>query len=202
MELALLKDRDLLKEIIDQNNQRAFKVFFDRYYSRLINFSIYFVKSHENAEDVVEEVFLKFLKMGKDILTIESVKSYLYRMTRNISIDYVSSHKKNRHITLMENIEDYQFPEESSPSSLIESNEFENYVNKIVESFPPKRKVIFSLSRDELLSYAEISSLLKISQKTVESHMRIALKTLRTAITDYDASLQTTTRKFNFKNSL
>ena len=199
METSLLSDNELTKKIILNNDHKAFKVFFNRYYQRLINFSIYFVKSSENAEDVVEEVFLKFLKMGDNALKIESTKAYLYKMAKNISLDFITKNKKNSFIQAFENIEDFQVLEKSSPSMILESNEFQSFVDKTIESFPPKRKLIFSLSRDELLTYSEISILLDISQKTIESHMRIALKTLREAVSDYDSSLKTSTRKLIIK---
>lgn len=197
MDIFSLGDKDLLIRIIHHNDQSSFKLFFNRYYSRLVSFSIHFVKTHENAEDVIEEVFYKFLKMGKKVLAIENIQSYIFTMTRNSSIDFVSNNKYQVRHDQNENIEDFQYPSEPSPEQIVESNEFEQLIIKCIDNFPPKRKIIFSLSREESFSYKEIASLLNISEKTVESHIRVALKSLRDTIKEYDSGLETVTRKFN-----
>jgi RNA polymerase sigma-70 factor (ECF subfamily) len=189
-------DRELLHEIILHDDHRAFKVFFNRYYHRLVRFCFYYVKTHENAEDVVEEVFYRFLRKRKH-LDIQNISSFLFMMARNAALNFV---KKNRHRLLHANLEfeeDYHYQTDLPPDSKMVSDEFEKVIYAVIDSFPPKRKVIFQLSREEQMSYREIATLLDVSVKTVESHISVAMKTLRRAVADYDEGLDTTMRRFD-----
>ncbi len=195
----MLKKRHIKKvalgKINSLDNANDYKIFFNNYFFRLVNFSIYFVKTHENAEDVVEEVFYKFLKNKTNIHKIQNIDSYLFRMTKNESLNFLKKNKFAFQLQRIENAEDYHIQVESTPQEKLEGDEFEKMVNKLIDSFPPKRKTIFRLSREEHLSYLEIAELLEISVKTVESHMTIALKNIREFIMEYDEGLDTKMRK-------
>lgn len=195
----MLKNRHIKKEmlgdVISIDDKSDYKIFFNNYYSRLVNFSIYFVKTHENAEDVVEEVFYKFLKHKAHINKIQNVDSYLFRMTKNESLNFLKSNKFAFQHQSVENVDDYHIQVGISPQEKLEGDEFENLVNDLIDAFPPKRKTIFKLSREEHLSYIEIAELLDISVKTVESHMSVALNNMREFIMEYDKGLDTKMRK-------
>lgn len=196
MDYTQVPDKELLRKIVLHDDQRAFRAFFGRYYHRLVRFCFYYVKTHENAEDVVEEVFFKFFSKRKH-LDIRNIQSFMFMMAKNESLNFI---KKQRHRLLHASLEcedDYHYQTDPNSEDKLMSGEFEKLIYSVIDSFPPKRKTIFQLSREENMSYPEIASLLNVSVKTVESHISVALKTLRQAVADYDIALDTNMRRFD-----
>jgi RNA polymerase sigma-70 factor (ECF subfamily) len=156
---------------------------------------LFYVKTHENAEDVVEEVFVKFIRQGSKVLDIDNTAAYLFRIAKNESLNFL---KKNRHhsfrLESIENEEDFRYPVNASPEDALQSAEFESYIERIIESFPPKRQLIFRMSREENITYKEVAELLNSSVKTIESHMTVALKTLRKAVVEYNQTREVPSR--------
>jgi len=73
----------------------------------------------------------------------------------------------------------------SDPYQLLEQKEFNEFVIQIIENLPPKRKMVFQMIREEGLSYREVAELLDISERTVEVHLKLAIKDLRENIALY-----------------
>ena len=69
---------------------------------------------------------------------------------------------------------------------LLHHQQLTQYLDAQVEALPPKRRVIFQLSRHEHMTYKEIADYLDISHKTVENQIIAALKTLRQALSGYN----------------
>ncbi len=195
MPVHINSDRELLQQIVLHDCRRSFNTFFNRYYPSLVNFTLFYVKTHENAEDVVEEVFVKFIRQGSKVLDIDNTAAYLFRIAKNESLNFL---KKNRHhsfrLESIENEEDFRYPVNASPEDALQSAEFESYIERIIESFPPKRQLIFRMSREENITYKEVAELLNSSVKTIESHMTVALKTLRKAVVEYNQTREVPSR--------
>lgn len=155
------------------------------YYPKLVRFSTEYLLSKEDAENVVQDVFLHVLEEYKEFSSIENLNAFLFRLVKNKSIDFLRRKiaiEKN-HARLKEYQLKYEAMEEFDDS--LSENDISNIIIKAMESLPPKCKEVFVLSKIEGLKYAEIAEKLAISPHTVRNQMSIALKKMKTILEDY-----------------
>ncbi|MDR1682426.1 MAG: RNA polymerase sigma-70 factor [Candidatus Symbiothrix sp.] len=155
------------------------------YYSKLILFAKEYVVSYEDAENIVQDLFL-FLWENKEILhTIHNPNAYFFTLTKNRCIDFlrkkITETKCNEKI---QSIFESEFKlkldslEEFDIFGLSDEN-IENLITEAINSLPERCREIFLLSKFKGLKYKEISEQLNISVNTVEGQMSIALRKLR-----------------------
>lgn len=181
-----IKLRYLLKKIGERNNERAFSEFFDHYHSRLIQLSLLFVPRFDQAEEVVAEVFLKLLRKKESLLKIQNFEGYLFKMVKHESIDYLKKNKKQDHGNiLVDDIQDYLYTDQNDPEKNLINNDLGSLLRQVIEKLPPKRGLVFKMVKDDNMSYKEVGEVLEISERTVEVHLKLAIKDLRKALSSY-----------------
>lgn len=169
------------------SNKGSMQNNFDRiyvtYYSRMLRFAKEYVLFEEDAENVVQDVFL-LLWEKREVLDIQvSLVSYLFSLVKNRSIDYL------RHKVVAE---EYRQELTFKLSALEQLNytftseeDIEQAVTKAIDKLPERCREIFLKNRIEGKKYREIADELDISMNTVENQMSIALKKLRIELKDY-----------------
>ena len=129
------------------------------------------------AQDIVQDVFCTVWEKKDQLQITTSLKSYLFRMVINQSLN---SFKKNKaqlsHETLYTC---YLNNEEDTTTNEIDFKETEKRIEKTINSLPPACRLVFVPSRYEQFSYKQIATELNISVKAVENQMMKALKSLR-----------------------
>ncbi len=139
------------------------------------------VRSSAVAEDIVQDVFLKVWNNRTQLDEQKSVKAYLYRAAINTTLNYLEKAKSQTALS-------DEYENQVGVNTVDESvayQETEQRIQAAIDTLPPKCKVVFTLSRFEDQSYAEIAQTLSISVKSVEKHMGKALKILREQLKDY-----------------
>ena len=180
----------LFKADADKEEERSisedFKTFdqlFKSNYEGLCHFVTQIVSCHHTAEEIVADVFWKLWKNRADLKINRSLNAYLKTAVRNQSIDYLR--KKNR-LRRMESKMDVQnFINKECPESILIVQELRDQIEHSVESLPPQGQNVYRLSRDKGLKYKEIAEFLDISLKTVETHMRRSLISIRREMAGY-----------------
>jgi len=176
------KDDKTLVTQLKNDSRKAFEEIFKKYADRIYYFSIKYLKSKEDAEEITQEVFVRLWNRRFDLKTELSFSSYLFMIAKNAVIDMLRKRQKES-----------VFNEEINPSvesTLYEDNksveykELNNIIQNSIADLPLKRRQIYLLSRDEGLTYKQIAEKLDISIKTVESHMRLALQQLKKSVGD------------------
>lgn len=163
-----------------QDNEHFHRLFKENY-SALCHFAVALIKNTAEAEDIVQNSFVKMWE-NQDRIQIEiSPKAYIYRAVKNACLNQIK-HKKIR--------EQYQLHVQNSDEinvkeTEIEKNELIIRINESIEKMPKQRQAIFKMSRFEGLKYKEIAEKLSISSKTVENHMGLAMKFLKEELKDY-----------------
>lgn len=181
MSIPIMKEFDLysddnLMQKIKEGNMFAFDALYRKYVKKLYKFAYSLVKSHEEAENVIQEVFLNLWISRNKIEKNSSVKSYIFKLTHNSAISIIR--KKVRDAKFIEYIKSIQEPSSDSIASQIEYSEMNKRLNKIIDELPGRQREVFTLHRIEGLKYCEISNRLNISMNTIENHMSRALKTI------------------------
>lgn len=162
----------------------AFRKLFDIFNRPIHRFVSYKLADSDVAEDITQEVFVKLWENRADVQPERSIKSYLYTIANNLTLNHIRHSKIVR--KYQENTRSIsEHLSESSPEQLLEQVEFDEAVLSAINHLPEKSRIVFQLSRMENLSYKEIAARLDISVKTVESHIGKSLKLLRLALQDY-----------------
>ena len=172
----------LLVDRLRNKDKGAFELVFNEYYSLLIPYALRFMDTSEDAEEVIQEVFVKFWEKCESLAPDSSIKSYLYRSVHNTCLNHIKHQKvkdgyRQYILHVMEEAQEDHFEDDAR-------NNIRERILEEVNNLPPRCSEIFKLSRYEGLKYQEIADHLEISVKTVEVQMGKALKTLRTNLKD------------------
>lgn len=173
-------DQQLL-ELLSNDSPKAMEIIFRRHFAGMVQVVNRMIHDQGRAEDLVQDVFLKFWKQ-KDQLNIKiSLKAYLRRSCVNACLDDIRKQKKMQ-IVNTETILPIAATTQPDAVKQLENSELEHLINETIDSLAPKCRSVFILSRKEQLSNKEIAEKLDVSLKTVEAHITTALKKLRTVI--------------------
>ncbi|WP_242158561.1 RNA polymerase sigma factor [Aestuariivivens sediminis] len=161
---------------IKNDDQRAFDELFKKYYHPLVVYIVSHTNDVQIAEDIVQNIFVSFWSDRHQIKIAKTVKGYLYWVSYTAFLDHYRKIKRRR--TLLND-----FKEKALREAIEEDPEIIDVrikkLKQLIEALPPMPKKVLELNKLRGLNYAEIAETLKISKKTVESHMRTAFKKIR-----------------------
>jgi RNA polymerase sigma-70 factor (ECF subfamily) len=178
----------IIWEKIKNNDKKAFEELFNRYHHSLCLYSFGLVKNEETAEEIVNDVFFKIWSKRNSIQINFGIKQYLFRSVSNATIDFIrqnASLSQHSFVEIDELINETTNTNEEYIISWLENEDLQKDFANAIEHLPPQCKIIFSLSRFDLLTYNEISERLNISVNTVKTQMSRALDTLRKHLEKY-----------------
>ena len=140
---------------VKRGDLKAYEQLFMHYYPIVRAFVLGFVKIDEQAKDIAQDVFMKLWQYRGSLDAAKPIKPYVFLIARREVCSYFRN-KQN-----------------------LDAGELSTVVESILESMPPQRRRIFSMSRKEGLSDAEIAERLGLSVRTVNKHIELALKDIR-----------------------
>jgi len=166
-----------------------FSEIYSTYYPKLKRFAKEYVLYEEDAENIVQDIFM-YLWENADLLnTVLNLNAYLFTLIKHKCIDFLRGQiiEKNHNKTVQQNFE-MEFKLTSLKSftynALTEEN-IDKIINEAIDSLPNRCREIFIMSRMDLLKYREIAAQLNISINTVENQMSIALHKLKIKLKNY-----------------
>jgi len=163
---------------LQQDDSQAFDALFGQYSQRVYRFAYSYLKSRPEAEEIVQECFLKLWEKRAGLRPEDSLKGYLFTIAHHTILNQLRQH---RHYGAYQAAMAHVPPATAiSTESQVEFAELEQVYLSALEKLPPKRRQVFTLSRQQGLSYPEIAREMNLSVKTVETQMAQALKFLRT----------------------
>lgn len=150
-------------------------------YARLCQFAYRIVGSRAVAEDIVQDVFASIWRRHREFDYSDPLP-YLFRAVRNRGISLRRQEHRRAGWLAM-----FARNREEAEATTIEpdASELSIAIAKAVAALPERRRLIFAMSREQHLSYAQIAETLGISIKTVETQMGRALRTLRDRLAPY-----------------
>jgi RNA polymerase sigma-70 factor (ECF subfamily) len=181
--LLLLSDTKLQKRLQEQD-QLAFEVLFDRYWKRLYSFAFKIYKEEVICEDIVQEIFISLWEKSATT-TIENLEGYLLRAVKYKVANHIRDLKfDSGHLEILQNI-----PHPSKTDKHLVYKEFEDGIFREIKKLPPRSQEVLILSRFEHYTNIEIAQKLGLSVRTVEKHISDALKLLKMKIDPYQFSI-------------
>lgn len=171
-----LPDADLFG-LVQQDNERAFSILFDRYKAFTFRHIYKRMDSEYEASETLQNIFLSLWKNRSSIVVEDSLAPYLLGAARNCIFEfYANNHKKLRRQNLLLGKEELvEYPVED----YIIVEEVEMQLKRELEKMPITMKKAFELSRNENLPVKEIAAILKVSEQTVKNNLTMALHRLR-----------------------
>jgi RNA polymerase sigma-70 factor (ECF subfamily) len=122
---------------------------------KLYGFAFRVLLNREEAEDAVQEIFIKLWNMGEKLEEYNNIEALATTMTRNYCIDQL---RKQKHILHDQNYnQDYHFITSQSPHEQMERKESDDIIRNIIEYLPDLYKVIIKLHDIDGFSYEEIA---------------------------------------------
>lgn len=167
---------------IRRGDTHAFRKLFDRWYTPLCRHAVTFVGDQQVAEDIVQELFINLWTNRESIDITGSVQSYLYRSIRNRCLNYLRDHKAAQNYERDYDRQVIEDPENDDDEVM---RQLHGFALEAIRRLPERCRVIFNYSRHTGLTNREIAQKLKISEKTVENQITIALRKLRDKLEPY-----------------
>ena len=166
-----LSDHEILERIRGGEENRLFRVLYDRYYQKVFNRCFSLVKNRTTAEELAEDVFTKAFEKLHSFQERSSFSSWLYTLTYNHCIDYLRQKKKLHYPN---------WSAENEIPDLIDDQEDQeqefNYDHLLVilEEIHPEEKAILLMKYREQLSMKEIGNALRISEDAAKMRLKRA----------------------------
>jgi RNA polymerase sigma-70 factor (ECF subfamily) len=174
-----LPDKETLRAL-SRGDQSAFQQVFDAWYIKLCQYAFTMVRDMDEAEDVVQSIFIKLWEKREELDIRQTIQSYLFKAVYHRCINVLE------HRTIKLKYQDHEtrdaFRQVQSPE--VFPQELEDNIKRAINTLPPQCRTIFTMSRFEEMRYAEIADKLKISVNTVENQISKALKILRSELKD------------------
>jgi RNA polymerase sigma-70 factor (ECF subfamily) len=166
-----------------EGDQHALRYFFDKYYDSLCNYVNLYLHDQSVSEDLVQDIFIYFWEKRGSITMETSVKSYLFRASRNKFLNYFRDEKCHKSIKMEVNSkrEIFAYPNDDK----LDLKFLEEIISSSINNLSPRCREVYLLHRNENLSNKEIASQLNLSVKTVENQMTIALRKLKEQLAPY-----------------
>jgi len=142
------------------------------------------VQDAEAADEIVSDVMMKLWEMDNKLGQVDKLNLYLFTAIKNASLTFLSRNKAGR-FAMDPSIEDTLADATSDPERQLIYNELELQVANAINSLPPQCQLVFRLIREEGFSHKEVCSILQVSQNTIETQMRIALRKMQHALDHY-----------------
>ena len=176
--------RELQKRIALYEDMKAYKQLYDLLFDSLYRFSYAFVRSREAAEEIVSDVFVKVWQISNKLVEIENLRVYLYTITKNFSLNYITKNYKNAVISIDE-IDIEAMVEIKSMEELFISADIVKKIRQTIELLPPQCRIIFQLVKEEGMKYREVAAILNISVLTVRNQVAIATRKIGESLPVY-----------------
>lgn len=172
-----------LMERLQRDDAEALEALLRRYWRPLVAFAVGFVREMDVAEDIVQETFIRVWQRRADWQPNGSVRSFVYRITRNLSLNEQRAREVRERWRTRGLKQHPQSP--VTPAQHFEAEALEIAVQAAVEALPERRRQVFVLARYHNLSRHQIAAVMGISPQTVANQLSAALSTLRDALAPF-----------------
>ncbi|MNK03582.1 ECF RNA polymerase sigma factor SigK [compost metagenome] len=177
-----MRDKNLLNETAllartARGDEHAFREVFDHYQQYVFTFAQKITHSSSDAEEIVQDIFLKVWFSRDQLLTIENFGAYLNRLVRNHALNLL------RHEAIVNKVK-AEMGLNSSDNDLgtqqtLDYKETKELLDEVLSRLPEQQRRVYTLCHLEGLKYDEVAVQLNISSDTVHYHMKLALATIR-----------------------
>lgn len=168
-----------LVAILKSGDKIAFEEIYNRYWDKLFSIAGHKLDQLEDAEEVVQNIFISLWNRRETLNITSTLNSYLavsvkYRVIKVLEKQY-HQRKYTDSLGKLHKLDD-------STQEWLEFTELKVQLEQLVRNLPDKCQLVYRMSRENGFSQKEIAGKLDISEKTVEAHLGKALKTIKSGL--------------------
>lgn len=173
----VVNEEKTLLQALRKGKESAFRQIYDNYYGVLYLHAYSKLRDRETAKDIVHDLFATVWHKRESLVITGKLSSYLYASVRNKIIDYIA--KEQSEADYLESLTQRIGGEYEAADYRLREKMLEEQIEHLLEQLPPRIREIFELSRKQYLSHKEISRKLNLSEQSVRSYIKDALRVLR-----------------------
>lgn len=171
-----LSDIELVSRI-RKGEEASFAEVYNRFYGVLYIHAYKRLQNEEEARDVMQELFTALWVKRETLFIAANLSGYLYSAVRNRILDMISHRKvEEKYIDSLQHYIDHDF---TYADHLVRERDLARLIEQEIVNLPPKMRETFELSRKSNLSHREIAMIMGVSEQTVRTQVKKALKILR-----------------------
>jgi len=180
--MSVQDEKSLILEL-QKGSISVFELIFSRYHKRIYNFCLHLYQSPEEARETVQKVFVALWEQRTQVDENKSIASYLYAIARYMVYNEFKQqvYKRAAYDYLIANSSDFS----NTTKDEVLYNELLSFLESVIERLPDRQREIFKLSRFKGLTYGQIANQLNITENTVDTQIRRALKFIRIKYNSY-----------------
>lgn len=175
--LYVVNDEKTLLQELQKGDELAFRQIYNQYYGVLYLHAYNKLRDRETAKDIVHDLFAGIWQKRESLMITGKLSSYLYTSIRNRILDYIS--KEQSKVNYLESLTRQMESRYEATDHRLREKMLEEQIENVLLQLPPRIREIFELSRKQHLSHKEISRKLNLSEQSVRSYIKDALRTLR-----------------------
>jgi len=173
-------------EIIEQakkGDQMAFRTLVESFQGFVYSIAFRFTRNSEEAEDLMQEAFIRLWKSLDRYDQHRQMKSWLGKIITNLCLDYLKSARRKNEIKAMD--VPMHILDDTNPEKQLEAEELHSVVLKLTDRLTPKQKAVFILRDLETLEVAEVCEMLGMTAENVKSNLYYARLNMKTELVKY-----------------
>ncbi len=171
-------DKEILRLFREESSRdQAFNRIIRKYQERLYWHIRKIVISHEDADDVLQNTFIKAFEGLPKFREDASLFTWLYRIATNESLSWLKRRKKRFSLPIGENLKSLEKTLESD--AWIDGEEIQLKLQKAILRLPEKQRLVFNMKYFEEMKYDEISEILHTSVGALKASYHHALKKIQ-----------------------
>jgi RNA polymerase sigma-70 factor (family 1) len=177
MAVKPLPDEHNLLAKIAGGDQNAFTIFYYYYNKPVYLFAYRILESEELAEEMMQEVMLKIWMLGDELTKIKNIESYLRVMSKNRCLNQLR--KLRLQAGKNQPLDETPEPCTNETEETILLNDTKKVLEKAISNLPPQQREVYTLCQVQGMKYEDAACKMNISVLTVQSYMKLALRSLR-----------------------
>jgi len=179
--MSKLKDRsdEVLISMLKDGNSSAVAELYDRYWKTLLVKTFDRLKSRQDAEEIVQELFIRIWRRRQTIELQFSFKTYIFAALRYEIMHHIAKHQYRKDDISLDDTDYHELWTQEEEFHSLEMKELQQRIDLVIDSLPERCRIIFQMSRNEGMSAKKIAVELNLSPRTVETQIGKALKVLK-----------------------
>lgn len=175
---ALPNENELLQQIA-AGNESAFTTVYNFYADTVFNMAMVYTKDEPDAEEVVQQIFLRLWECRAQQKDVRSLRNYLFISIRNKVFDLLRIRSRRRRA--LSGLRDQLTANVASDTTAdwMQQREYGQLLEEAVSGLTPQQKIVYTLAEQQDYSFDDIAQELKVSKSTVKKHMELARKYVR-----------------------
>lgn len=173
--MAKISDSEILSLIKDEkSSDKGFELLMLKYQEQTYWHIRRILLDHENANDVLQNTFIKVWKNIDKFRADSKLYTWIYRIARNEAISFIKSNKSKYYVSLGEMSDD--FGEQLKADVFFDGSSIQRKLQKAVATLPNRQRMVFNMRYYEAMSYQAIADVVGVSIGTLKASYHIAVK--------------------------